>query len=339
MDLFPADKSYDMDVDPDAEQIGGGYGLCPSIKRTPKAKRTDDLELQKITRVAFVEGGIFTGAPGGDALPNATQLPTGPNDPAVATHHGWENIPNDCLLQLASDGYDPCASKDSHSPSPPSTPTPRARRALPTQAKPSAGNEKAGARAGGGPSAGARQESASIKATNRGNNGGDGSCIKSHCYDQRKEIDKSNQLYGNCNCKDNGEDSNKDDYIDGDNNDGNGKKSVKPTRGRCLNVVRNSIEATFQDIRAIFRKVSDATGFPISTLRSKFHDLHTTNTMPTAWRMYKSYFHNNKEKEQARHRDEGRNAVPDAKGTPLSSFSSQLAHYSLVAKKCWQLFQ
>ncbi|KAG6851485.1 hypothetical protein C0991_008669, partial [Blastosporella zonata] len=155
----------------------------------------------------------------------------------------------------------------------------------------------------------------------------------------RKEVNKSNQLDGNRNCKDNGEDSDDNDYSDDNDNDGDGKKSVKPTRGRRPNVVRNSIEAAFQDIRAIFRKVSDATGLPVSNLRSKFHDLHTTNTTPAAWRMYESYFHDNKEKEQARHRDEGGNAVPDAKGTPLSSSSSQLAHYSLVAKDCWRSFK
>ncbi|KAG6839719.1 hypothetical protein C0991_012343 [Blastosporella zonata] len=123
-----------MEIDPNPEQVGGGYGLRPAIKMTPKAKRSEDKDMQRITqargdlsallRVNFVEGPTYFGdAPNHPSQPtvdaeNPLHDPTGPS-------HGWENVMPDVLVKFASNGYQPSESDDSPPPTPSGSPTPR----------------------------------------------------------------------------------------------------------------------------------------------------------------------------------------------------------------------
>ncbi|KAG6852743.1 hypothetical protein C0991_009386 [Blastosporella zonata] len=329
------------DVDRDNEQLGGGYGLRPSVKATPRAKTTNDVTLQKmysnLPRVSFVEGEVFTGATGGKVLPNATQLPDAPTDvPNKDAVHGWEDIPDKQMVHLASDGYNPSASDGDCSPTPPGTPTPWTRRAAPASAQNQGPSDtkQASILADGG------QEHASC-----GNNGGNTTCTTARGVDKGKGVDRTqlnnktgdytsnngennssdddgNDNNNNNNNDDNDNDDNDNDNDDNDDDNDDNAKDAKPPRGRRPNAVRSNIDAAFHDIRAIFKRLSDDTGCPISALQSEFHDLCTTNTTPAAWRMYESYFRDNKKKELARHRDEDGNVVPDAK-----------------AKDCWRTFK
>ncbi|KAG6819941.1 hypothetical protein H0H93_007265 [Arthromyces matolae] len=103
--------------------------------------------------------------------------------------------------------------------------------------------------------------------------------------------------------------------------DGDGE-DTKPSKGRRSNVVRTKIDNAFQEIRMLFRQVADETGCPVSTLHSEFHSRHSFTTSTSDWRVYESYFKENKEAEIARHKDQDGLPVPDA-----------------TARDCWTTFK
>ncbi|KAG6852823.1 hypothetical protein C0991_008893 [Blastosporella zonata] len=295
-----------MDSPTDTEQLGGGYDLCASIKSTPKSKNSDDNEMMKVKinghpeyvpplpKVLFVEGLTLIDGLEGTSLGNIDQLelPAADHNPintgSGTTHalHRWEEMASDELLKLASNVYDdPFDGKMSETPTPSGSPTPQPPSCLQPATFPT-----------GTTTSTFNAMTYAIGATGEGS-GGHVSTIAG------EESQGSSSSGGNDDSKAMYEDDSTD-SKNGDNDDDNPWGN------------------TFDDIRTIFRKTADKTGYPVTTLHSKFNDLQAANTTPAAWRTYESYFSENKAKEQARHKDAHGHPVPNAK-----------------AQQCWRLFK